>query len=41
MVYYALAMRTEDLGDNRYIRFSLSGIVELPATFLAYKMLNR
>ena len=40
MVYYALAMRSGDLGSNRYVSFSLSGLVEIPAIFLASKLLN-
>jgi hypothetical protein len=34
-------MRSEDLGNNRYLRFALSGIVEFPALLLAYRLLNR
>lgn len=41
MVYYGLSMRVSDLGNNRYISLSLSGLVELPAVLVAYKLLNR
>ncbi len=41
LVYYSLAMRSADLGNNRYVSFAISGLVELPAYFLAYKLLNR
>ena len=41
MVYYGLSMRVSDLGSNRYISTSLSGLIETPGVLVAYKALNR
>ena len=41
ITYYALALRSGDLGGNRYTSFALSGFIEIPALFLGYKLLNK
>ena len=41
MTYYALTMRSGDLGTNRYTSFALSGFIEVPALFLGYKLINK
>ncbi len=41
MVYYALSMNAGSLGDNMYISFALSGLVELPSLVVAYIAVNR
>ena len=41
MLYYALSMSAGDLGGNRYINCSLSGIVEIPALVIGYVLLDR
>ena len=41
MLYYALSMSAGDLGGNRYVNLSLSGIVEIPAIVIGYVLLDR
>ena len=41
MVYYALAMSAGSLGGNRYVSFSLSGLVDVPAVVVTYFILDR
>ena len=41
MVYYALAMSAGSLGGNRYVSFSLSGLVDIPALVVTYFILDR
>ena len=41
MVYYALAMSSGNLGSNRYVSFSLSGLVEIPSLALGYLIIDR
>lgn len=41
LAYYALSLAAGDLGGDRYISFSLSGLVELPSIMLSYYTLGR
>ena len=41
MVYYGLAMSAGSLGGNRYISFSLSGLVDIPALVVTLLFLDR
>ena len=41
MVYYALAMSAGDLGENKYVSFSLLGLVEIPALVIGYFVVDR
>ncbi len=41
MLYYALSMSAGDLGDNRYLSFSLSGLVEIPSIVIGYFLISR
>ena len=41
MVYYALAMSAGNLGGDRYISFSLSGLVEIPSLVLGYLIIDK
>ena len=41
MVYYALAMSAGDLGENKYVSFSLLGLVEIPALVIGYFIVDR
>ena len=41
MVYYALAMSTGNLGGDRHISFSLSGLVEIPSFVIGYLIIDK
>ena len=41
MVYYALAMSAGSLGGNRYVSFSLSGLMDVPAAMVTYFIVDR
>ena len=41
MVYYAMAMNTGSMGGNRYVSFSLSGLVDVPSFIIAYFILDK
>ena len=41
MVYYTLSMSAGDLGGNKYVSFSLLGIVEIPALIIGYFIVDR
>jgi len=41
MVYYGLSLNAGNLGGDRYISFSLSGLIEIPSAVLMYFLINR
>jgi ABC-type phosphate transport system permease subunit len=41
MVYYALAMSAGNLGGNRFVSFSLSGLVEVPSLVIGYLIIDK
>ena len=41
MVYYGLSMNAGNLGGDRYISFSLSGLIEIPSYVVAYFLVDR
>ncbi|XP_069136847.1 organic cation transporter protein-like [Argopecten irradians] len=41
LVYYAISLTTSALSGNRFVNFFLIAIVEYPAVFLEYLLLNR
>lgn len=41
MVYYGLSMNAGNLGGDRYIGFSLSGLIEIPSLAVAYFLVDR
>jgi len=41
MVYYGLSMNAANLGGDRYISFSLSGLIEIPSYIVAYFLVDR
>ena len=40
-MYYGLSMNAANLGGDRYISFSLSGLVEIPSYVVAYFLVDR
>ena len=41
VVYYGLAMSAGSLGGNRYISFSLTGLMDVPALVVTLLFLDR
>ena len=41
LVYYGLALNTENLAGSPYINFCLAGAVEIPAYLICILLLNR
>ena len=41
MVYYAMAMSTGSMGGDRYVSFSLSGLVEIPSFVVGYFIVDK
>lgn len=41
MVCYGLSLNAGNLGGDRYISFSLSGLIEIPSAVLMYFLINR
>ncbi len=41
LVYYALSLSAGNLGENKFISFSLSGLAELPSIALVYFVVDR
>ena len=40
-MYNGLTMDASDLGGNRYISFSLSGVIEIPSYVAAFVLVDR
>lgn len=40
-MYYGLSMNAGNLGGDRYIGFSLSGLIEIPSLAVAYFLVDR
>ncbi|GMS95889.1 hypothetical protein PENTCL1PPCAC_18064, partial [Pristionchus entomophagus] len=41
MVYYGLSMKSDILGGDLYVNFIIGGLIEMPALFLVYLLLDR
>jgi len=41
VVYYALAMSAGNFGGDRYVSFTLSGLVDIPSAIICYFLINR
>ena len=41
LCYYVLAMNAGSLGGNRYVSFTLSGLVDIPSLIICYFLIKR